>query len=333
MKRILFIFMVLCMSTLAAFSQLEVTPDGKVGIGITSTPVSKLAVGDVGNVTNPNYFFSDNNTMYINSTGINSNMGNAVTSLAVSMQATASRIYFGILVGATKPASSSSGRSTGISSEAGNATSGYNVGVAGLLTGSNYGAGLFGSSNGSGFYIDGLYAGYFNGNVKVTGTINGTVVGSSDIRYKQNVTELGSSDKGKASVLKQITGLNPVSYNYKQVYYDLKSDTLQEKAGHFDEKSQMFQKKHFGLIAQELQQIYPDLVYENDNGYLAVNYTEIIPLLIQSIKELKDEVDVLSAAFVNTRSATSNDPPWGYSTCSFIPKCSQSIFRPDGNKI
>ena len=35
-------------------------------------------------------------------------------------------------------------------------------------------------------------------------------------------------------------------------------------------------------------------MYEQDNGYLAVNYTELIPILVQSIKELKAEVDALS---------------------------------------
>ena len=296
------------MSTSVIFAQLKVTSDGKVGIGITTTPISKLAVGTVGDLTFPNYFHSDNNTVHISSTGIYSNMGNAVTPLYLSMQATSSRIYFGLLVYASKSASSSSGRSTGISAEAGNATSGYNVGVAGLLNGSNYGAGIFGSSSGGGFYIDGLYAGYFNGNVKITGTVNGTVIGSSDVRLKQNVTELGSGNRGDRAVLNTISSLNPISYNFKQVYAELPpSDTLQAQVGMFDENSTVFRKKHFGLIAQDLQKVYPDLVYENDNGYLSINYTEIIPLLIQSVKELKEEVDLLSAALAGVRSATPND--------------------------
>ena len=66
----------------------------------------------------------------------------------------------------------------------------------------------------------------------------------------------------------------------------------------------MFKKRHYGLVAQELEKIYPDLVYENDNGYLSINYTELIPLLIQSIKELKEEVDRLS---LSARSATSTE--------------------------
>ena len=57
----------------------------------------------------------------------------------------------------------------------------------------------------------------------------------------------------------------------------------------------VYEKTHFGLVAQELQQVYPDLVYENDNGYLSVNYTELIPVLIQSIKELNAKVEQLSS--------------------------------------
>ncbi len=72
------------------------------------------------------------------------------------------------------------------------------------------------------FYVDGRYAGYFNGNVKVTGTINGTVISSSDIRLKKNVSELNYNGKG---VLDKIENLFPVSYEYdmKRIVQD--SDT------------------------------------------------------------------------------------------------------------
>lgn len=52
-------------------------------------------------------------------------------------------------------------------------------------------------------------------------------------------------------------------------------------------------KSHYGLSAQELQTIYPDLVTEGQDGYLAVNYVELIPILIQSIQDLKRELDEL----------------------------------------
>jgi len=52
-------------------------------------------------------------------------------------------------------------------------------------------------------------------------------------------------------------------------------------------------KSHYGLSAQELQTVYPDLVTEGQDGYLAVNNVELIPILIQSIQDLKRELDEL----------------------------------------
>ena len=309
MKKIIFTGL-LSVFVSTVLAQLKVTPDGKVGIGITTTPISNFAVGTLGDQYFRNAFESDIVTMNIYCLGNSPIIANYWgTGLSVFTAVSSSRGDKGIESSVGKASPSGSGRAIGLTSIAFNATSGYNYGVIGSLGGSNNGTGILGNADGSyqGFYIDGKYAGYFNGNVKVTGTINGTVVGSSDIRYKQNITELGASDSGNDNELKRITGLVPISYNYKQVYYELRSDTLENPVGHFDEKSPVFHKKHFGLIAQDLQKIYPDLVYENDNGYLSINYTEIIPLLIQSIKELKEEVDLLSSALVGTRSATAND--------------------------
>jgi len=308
MKKIFFVLF-LCLSTSVIFSQLKVTSDGKVGIGITTTPISNLAVGEAGNTQYSTFFYSNNNTMQILSTGASSNLGNVRNSLYINMDTPSSGIYYGLRSFAIKASPTGSGRTVGLLGMGGNATSGYNIGVVGSLYGSNNGAGIYGSASGEESpSVDGIYAGYFKGNVKVTGTVNGTVISSSDVRFKQNIVELGSAKNG-AGELKRITNLIPVAYNYKQVYNDLKSDTLQTLSGQFDENSLAFKKRHFGLIAQDLQKIYPDLVYENDNGYLSVNYIEIIPLLIQSIKELKEEVDNLSSSMVKPRSSTANDLP------------------------
>ena len=55
-------------------------------------------------------------------------------------------------------------------------------------------------------------------------------------------------------------------------------------------------KKHFGLIAQELQTIYPELVVKGQDGYLGVNYIELVPILIRSIQELSQKVENLEKA-------------------------------------
>ena len=65
--------------------------------------------------------------------------------------------------------------------------------------------------------------------------------------------------------------------------------------GYYNDDSGILDKEHYGLSGQEIQQIYPNLVTQNQDGYLSVNYVEMVPLLIQSIKELKTELDNTNA--------------------------------------
>ena len=48
-----------------------------------------------------------------------------------------------------------------------------------------------------------------------------------------------------------------------------------------------------GVIAQEILEVLPEAVATRDNGYLAVDYQKIIPLLIEAVKELSEKVDEL----------------------------------------
>jgi hypothetical protein len=49
----------------------------------------------------------------------------------------------------------------------------------------------------------------------------------------------------------------------------------------------------YGVIAQEVQKEFPEMVERQENGYLAVDYMQLIPVMIEAIKELKKEVDFL----------------------------------------
>ena len=53
--------------------------------------------------------------------------------------------------------------------------------------------------------------------------------------------------------------------------------------------------KHFGLLAQDVKKIYPEIVSENNDGLMSINYIELIPLLIGAIKEQQKTIESIQA--------------------------------------
>jgi hypothetical protein len=212
---------------------------------------------------------------------------------------------------------SSTGAAYGFYGVADNSLGFRNFGVYGTLDNNSYGVGVYGGTfvqGGIGFSQQ--YAGYFWGNTCVNGTLTATsVVQSSDIRLKENIISLGSRN---GSVLDKVLDMNVIEYNYKKNIIpgvilpdNVSAEELQEKAGVKPDK------KHIGLIAQELQELFPTLVEEGDDGYLAVNYIELVPVLIRAIQELKAELDeVKGTEKGRTRSAADNKE--GFSATSKI---------------
>ena len=116
-----------------------------------------------------------------------------------------------------------------------------------------------------------------NGNtLSVSGSIessgNITAFASSDERLKENIVQIPNSlDK-----IKQIKG---VLFNWKEGYGKVHP---------------YGQNKDVGVIAQEVQQILPEIVKENvHNQFLGVRYEKLTPLLLEAIKELSKKVEEL----------------------------------------
>jgi Chaperone of endosialidase len=99
--------------------------------------------------------------------------------------------------------------------------------------------------------------------------VNGTTY-ASDARFKQNIAPI-------ASPLEKLLRLNGVEYEMK---------TSEFAKNHFTPGRQT------GLIAQEVEKVVPEAVSEN-NGYKGVDYARLVPLLIEAIKELKKEIELL----------------------------------------
>ncbi len=103
----------------------------------------------------------------------------------------------------------------------------------------------------------------FNGDTTVSNdlTVSGDVVISSDARLKSNIISLGST----LPKLLQIDGKS----------YEMKG------------------KQKIGVLAQEIKEVFPELVSEDDNEMLAVNYHGLVPVLINALKEQQNEIDRL----------------------------------------
>ena len=264
---------------LAIFAQLKVDSDGKVYVAENSFSNAKLTIGDM-------YYYG------LNYSNLNSRMTRSTGSYAYG-------IYSMV-----DPASSASGTGVGIYG-----TSfkwGTNIGVQGNVNSTYYGAGVIPSTLASN-----RYAGYFNGATYVNGTLTATsVVNLSDIRLKENVQSL-SKGGSSGSTLENVLNMNVIKYNFKQKVVDESEfnepdkERLAKEIAAAEERNKITASQiHFGLSAQELQEIYPELVVEGQDGNFGINYIELVPILIRSIQELKQELDaVKGSGDAKTRSA------------------------------
>lgn len=101
-----------------------------------------------------------------------------------------------------------------------------------------------------------------NGNLQ---NINNSYGAISDINVKENVVDAS----------KKLEDINKV----RVVNFNLKDDVLKTK--------------QIGVIAQELEQIFPGLIEEDSEGMKGVKYSVFVPMLIKAVQELSDKIDIL----------------------------------------
>lgn len=98
-------------------------------------------------------------------------------------------------------------------------------------------------------------------------TINGNLFTPSDSRLKDHIETLGN-------VLAKIDQIRGVSFEYK-------------------DKHKYISGAKIGVIAQELQKVYPEMVTQGKDGFLKVDYTQLTGMLIQAVKEQQKEIEAL----------------------------------------
>lgn len=145
------------------------------------------------------------------------------------------------------------------------------------------------------FYYDRYFGNdfYFNCNVLAS-----NISVASDSRFKTDITPLESS-------LQTITSLTPVSYKLLPRFGndadEIPAGTLSEKELQDIENARKFYQSlendgpHFGFIAQEVKEIYPELVKTDHEGYMYIDYIGMIPLLVNAIGELNAQIEEQNA--------------------------------------
>ncbi len=292
MKRLI-ISISFCAFVLLASAQFKVQSDGKIAIQTTSTALSPISINGAGSSS---YYIYGNTGLksgiYLSATGNNSstlNGGLFISSMAsknIGMEGRASN-------GTT---------CIGVLGSGG--TGSMSIGTYGTISQNSIvcGAAIYGTvygDTGSPLSTGDKYAGFFNGNVKTTGsivagtTIQGALLGES-------ASSVGSQSLRSSSVIGGLSGLNVTTYQKERpvlakdagTIYDLDGET--DKAAEKPEPDMMdeqyYEKSHFALDADRLEEAFPDLVYVNKDGSKVINYMEMIPLLVQSINELSAEV-------------------------------------------
>ncbi|MEP2026215.1 MAG: tail fiber domain-containing protein [Reichenbachiella sp.] len=105
-----------------------------------------------------------------------------------------------------------------------------------------------------------------------TGDFTGAVTHTSDARFKKNVKSIDGA-------LAKTQQLNGYTYNWNK---------LAKKQKGIDNK-----EEQVGVLAQELEAVFPQLVKTDDEGYKSVNYAALTAVLIEAVKELSEQVGTL----------------------------------------
>lgn len=163
----------------------------------------------------------------------------------------------------------------------GGATTGIVFGIYGVAIGTaGTRIGVYGTTTGA---ATTRRAGYFSGDLQYTGSL----IGASDERLKHNIQPIS----GALTKLKKI---EPHSFTYRN---NAELETMNLPQG-----------TQYGLIAQELEKIFPELVVESHHpttthsakenkekmlNYKGVKYVDLIPVLIQAVKEQQEMIENL----------------------------------------
>lgn len=191
------------------------------------------------------------------------------------------------------------GRAYGIMGIAGHAQGGYNYGVYGELRGNNNGAAIYGTTNNftNGLQVNGYYAGYFDGDAKVTYSLEVEGGIYDALLLSSAPSPLGSSgyivetlsERGSMQTADRLASLQGVTYYPAAA--GQKSDSSERPVSAVARQRQ--EKLHHGIDIETLESEFPEFVYEKEDGTKMIDYIGMVPVLIQALSEMNSRMAAL----------------------------------------
>lgn len=312
MKKFLIIIAVIA-QTLQASAQFKIHSNGYMSFNTTATPLSPISINCSGNANYFTRYEGTMNALYLATTNGSNAATFYLTPNSMANYAMRAQLYY---PEATETVGTFSAGVWGFGGHSLN-----NYGIVGTITNrtGQYGVGVYGADNPL-WYVSLTkdYAGYFDGDVLITddlqvnGTVQGVFLGNSATATS---SERGTVQKDKAATLttaERLSQLDLTTFTYPQAAKKaekkidrsiLKADTTitEEMLREAEEahkptylQKQVFAKQHYALDAEQLEEIFPDLVYEQEDGTKSVNYMEIVPILVKTISELNEKITKLN---------------------------------------
>lgn len=108
--------------------------------------------------------------------------------------------------------------------------------------------------------------------------------------------------------------LKSVSYNFKGLTENDNNDTITSNKSVLFEKpvfkpknnKDSYGRNYYGFLAQDIQKLFPDLVYKDSAGMLGVDYIGIIPLLVNALNEQETKITDLESRLSRLENSSSS---------------------------
>lgn len=131
-------------------------------------------------------------------------------------------------------------------------------------------------------------------------TVNGNIQSLSntflsDQKFKKNINKIENA-------LENVLNLSGTTYDWRRQEYN---------------EIEFSEKKQFGLIAQDVQKIFPELVDVSEDGDHSLNYIGLIPILIEAIKDQQNQIIALQNQ-INSNHLKSNNAQSFYNNTKII---------------